>query len=414
MMATRHNQSAGSRSRLIACGALAVIFAGLPVSGLQARDFQGQSFAIGETSLTPELRLDYLSTDNAFLSTTDPQEATAFVLSPSVNWVANRRLLELSASYRGKYASYSESVLDYTDHDLSLQVQAAPATRHRVGAELTLHQEHEELGTGQTQLDTNLEDQIVTTDVILNTNYAYGAVNAQGNVGGGLTLVSRSFNDVGPITEGDDYSNIWPYAYFSYRLSPDTRFRAEIRYAVLDYDEDLRDRSELTLLGGLDLAATSRSGGRVRLGVTNANYDNASVSDSTEFVADIDLYFKPKSYSRFDLTFQRNLDTVDGDPAGVAESVQDNATLVWTQDWTARITTKLLLETDRVDRTCPNIDTITDSAGLEVSVNIRRWIAVGAGVGTRQRSATACVQGDGSNELEFDETVYGLHVMATL
>lgn len=388
--------------------------AACPAGVLKAQNFEGQPFRLGDTELIPEIRLDYVTVDNTFRTADDPTESTGFLVSPSVMWKADRRLLELSATYRGQYASYSESILNFTDHELELRVSAAPGSRHRTFAEFNFSQEHEDIGTGQTLFNTGVDDQIVETGVSLQLGYAFGAASAKGNVGGGFLVGSTSYNDVGTLTDGDDNSVVRPYAFFSYRLSPDTRLRTEIRAANRDYDADNRDRSELTYLVGLDLAATDRTGGTLLVGVTDADYDQAGISSTNQVVANINLYYKPRSTSRFDIRFNRDLDTVDDDPDGSGESIVDTARLRWRQEWTRRFSTTLNLERVQRDRECPNVDTTTDTLGLEFGVNIRRWLSVGAGVGTDHRSADACDPTEEPGIRDYDRTTIGVHLTATL
>ena len=386
----------------------------LTTDKLYAQNFEGQSFALGETKLIPELRLDYVSTDNAFRDAEDTVDATGFVVSPALQWQADRRLLELSATYRGAYGVFSESELDFTDHDLRARVEAAPGIRHRTSAEFRVLQEAEELGTGQTAFVFDADELVVETNTTLDLAYAFGAREARGNIGGGLRLGDRSFNTVGDVTDGDDFTLAGPFGFFSYRLSPDTRLRAEIRFATLDFDADSRDRDTTSFIVGADLAATDRTGGRIRVGVSESQFDSDAVSDETTLITDISFYYRPVSFSRFDFIFNRDFETVDEDTNGVGESVIDDIRFTWSHDWTGRFSTRLSLESDGIDRECPNIDTLTNSASLEFSVNIRRWISVGAGAGTERRTADACAEAGDLSDFEYDRTRFGVHLRATL
>jgi len=386
----------------------------LQFSQVHAQEYDGQSFSVGATSLTPELRLDYVSVDNSFNSPDDPTDATGLILRPSFRWQADRRLLRLSSTYSGNYGRYSEDALDFTDHDLSARIDAAPSSKHRTIGEISFTRETDEFGTGQGALVPDLNEKIVKTNFSFDAGYSFGAKNARGNVGGGLSVGSTSYNDVGTITDGDDFSSVRPYGFFSYRLSVDTRLRAEIRYGVLDYDEDRRDRDAISFLVGADFAATDRTGGRVRFGTTRSDFDAQDVSDTTTVVADVNMYFRPRSFSRFDLVLNRDFQTVDDAEDGVGESVVDNITLSWSHDWTGRFSTRARLDTDRIDRDCPNIDTVTNQASLEFGVNIRRWLSVGAGVGTTRRTADVCDASVEPDSRDYERNSVSIHLKATL
>jgi len=378
-----------------------------------AQSFRGQPLRLGETTFIPEVRLDYVSVDNAFNSNSNEEEASGFIVAPAVQWEADRRLLELNASYRGRYGSFDESALNFTDHDLRASLAAAPAKKHRTSINFRLLQEAEEFGTGQAAFVEGLDDQIVDTSTSLSAGYTYGARDARGNVGAGVSFLNRSYSDVGILTDGDDYTSFGPFLAFSYRVSADTRLRVETRFITQDYDADSRDRNTISFLVGADLEATDRTGGRIRLGISEADFDAAGVENRTTFVADVDLFYRPREYSRFDLSVRRDLETIDASANGVGESIRDDIQFTWSYGWTSRFSTRLRIDTDRIDRVCPNIDTLTSGVSLNFDIGIRRWLSVGAGAGTSRRTADTCdVEDDGSRD--YQRNSLGVHVTMTL
>lgn len=387
----------------------------LPLSsGVVAQDFDGQSFKFGETDVTPELRLDFVSIDNAYNTNDNLVSNTGVVASPSVNWKADRRLLAISATYNGKYGSFSESNLNFADHGLAFRVNALPAKRHRTSAAFKFNRIHEEIGTGQSVLVTDQQDQIVVNNTSLEAQYTFGARAAKGNLGGGLTIGTQTYSGDESIIRGDDNSTLRPYAFFSYRISPDTRLRAEVRYSILDYDEDRRDRSETAFLVGLDLAPAARTGGSLRIGVSNASYDTAGISDRSQLIADIKLYYRIRAYSRLNLAFNRKLETVDADDTGAGESLVDTAVLSWNHSWSQRISSSVRLGLNLVDRDCPNIDTSTRNAGFSMGTKIRRWLTLGAGVNSKSRVADLCNTTQPADSADFEQVSYSVFVKATL
>jgi len=378
-----------------------------------AQSFRGQPLRLGETTFIPEVRLDYVSIDNAFNTSINEQEASGFIVAPAVEWEADRRLLELNASYRGRYGSFSESALNFTDHDLRASLAAAPAKKHRTAFNFRLLQEAEEFGTGQAAFVAGQDDQVVDTSTSLSAGYTYGARDARGNIGAGFSFLNKSYNDLGTITDGDDYTAFGPFLAFSYRISADTRLLVETRLFAQDYDADSRDRNTISFLVGADLEATDRTGGRIRLGLSEADFDAAGIEDRTTFVADVDLYYRPRQHSRFDLSVRRDLATVDASADGVGESVRDDVQFTWAYGWTSRFSTRLRIDTDRIDRVCPNIDTLTSGVSLNFDIGIRRWLSVGAGAGISRRTADACdVEDDGSRD--YQRNSLGVHVTMTL
>ena len=379
-----------------------------------AQDSKPPSIKVGESDVTPTLRIDYVTVDNTFRTPSDPIETNGLIVSPGVTWEADRRLLKLSAGYSGRYGSYDESTLDFNDHLLRFRLEAQPGTRHRVSSELSLNLDHEDLGTGQTRFSTNLNDQIETTRLTFRSQYTFGAANAQGNLSAGLIVSSESFDNLPELTEGDDNTAIRPYAQFSYRLSPDTRLIAETRFGTIDFDDDNRDRDEVSFLTGVDLRASARTSGRVRVGVTEASFDDANRSDTSLFVADVDLTYRPRSFSSFNLSFNRDLNNVDNDDDGSQETIVDEFALSWSHRWNSRIASRAIFEKELFGRDCPRNSTETDTISLEIGVNIRRWISVGVTGRNAQRSVSDCsgIREEGAAGYEVNRV--GLFLRATL
>lgn len=393
---------------------LALLCASQFLSNASAQEAGNASIKLGETRVIPELRLDYVSIDNTFNTANSPIEATGVILSPSVEWQADRRLLQLSASYSGAFGSYSESILDFNDHNLAFRVDAAPGVRHRAFGEFSVTKTHEDLGTGQATFVENPTEQVVSTRVKLRTRYTFGVPSAKGNAGGGVDIGTQIFNDVGTITDGDDNSEITPYVFFSYRLSPDTRLVTQVNFKLTDYDQDRRDRTEIGFLAGLELTATARTGGSVKFGVSRANFKAAGISDTSQLISDVNLYFKPRSYSRFDLVFNRSFLTVDEDATGSGASLVNDARLSWRHEWTSRFSTLASLKSNQVERNCPNNDSVNNTAGLELNVKVRRWLTLGAGVSSVSRSTDLCDTTIPADEFDTDRTTIGVHIIGSL
>ena len=394
-----------------------LLFTTLSLSGtsLFAQDNSSQSIKVGEGRITPALRLDFVNVDNTFRTDENLVDSTGLIVSPSVSWAANRRLLEISAGYQGRYGAYSESVLNFDDHTLGLNVTANPHTRHQISGAFSITREHDELGTGQAIFAQNADEQIESTRVVLRTDYRYGAKNARGQLGTGLFISNELFSNLEEITEGDDNTVVRPYALFSYRVSPDTRLVTEARFGVFDFDEDRRDRDQLSFLTGFDFNPTARTGGRLRLGVTRDDFDTADVSDTTTFVADINVFYRLRSFSRIDLRLNRDLETIDNSLTGSGEVIIDDLQLSWAHEWSSRISSTARYRIQRFDRPCPTIDSRTDTLEFQVGVNIRRWISVGVSVSdTRRDVEDSCDAPTDSGAEDFDLQRFGLFLTTTL
>ncbi len=377
---------------------------------------EGAAIAVGETDLIPAVRIDYVSTDNLYRKAEDEVSGSGVLVAPSLVWRADRRLLSLSAQYAGEYGSYSEDGLDYDDHELLLQGNGNISSKQRLFANLSFSKTTEEQGTGQTStvLDP-LDEQIEINQVTGRVAYTYGSLEARGNITGGLLVNSTSFANVEQFTDGDDYSLIQPYGVFSLRISPDTRALFEVRIGQRDYDADINDRSELSLLTGVELSASSKLSGNARVGFTSVSYDNADDADSTAVIAEVGLLYSPVSYSTIGLNLDRRLATEEIGNGLLGDSVYSSAEVAWNHDWSSRIQSTAAVSYLDSDRDCPDYSTQTLSATLELNYQVRRWLSFGVSGGQATRALDAC---EGTTEadadLDYDRSVVGAHVRATL
>lgn len=399
--------------KLIGAGVLSAATAAVSL-GVQAQE--AASISLGDTELTPEVRVDYLSIDNLYRKGVDPESGSAVLINPSVTWQAESSSLLLEAQYDGNYGLYSEDGLDYDNHYLGLRSLAQISSRQRLGFTLAASQRSVEQGLGQTSSIVEILDEQIEIDSVAATGtFTYGAVNARGNLQGGLSVGSVDYSNLEQITEGDSYTYVRPFGIFSLRVSPDTRLQTIVRYAVLDYDDDGRDRDQVSLLAGVTMSASSKLSGDARVGVVKASFDQSSDEDTTELIAEVGLDYAPVSYSRFRLDLTRGLETEDNSGDNVGQSVDDDLALVWTHDWSSRFQTQSTFSFSNEDRECPNIDDQTVGVEVELNFQVRRWLQFGISGAQASRTIDVC---DGTSvdidNLEYDRSVFGAHIRATL
>ncbi len=371
---------------------------------------------LGETQLFPAVRIDYVSIDNLYRQATDEVSGTGVVVKPELVWRADRRLLTLDAQYTGGFGMYSEDGLDYDDHFFRLQGVGDISSKQRLATNLSFRKIHEDQGVGQTASVVGQLDELIEISVLsAQAEYTYGAKDARGNLSGGLLLQSVSYTNLEEFIDGDDYSHVRPYAVFSLRLSPDTRLLAEVRFDTLDFDDDSRDRQETSLLAGVGLSTSSKLSGDARIGMVRASFDENSNADTTELIAEVGVDYAPRSFSRFSFSFDRNFETVDQNDTNAGRSVIDDASIVWTHDWSSRYQTQARLSLLDYDRECPFIDDQTVGAGIELNYQVRRWLQLGISGAQASRTVSACDNtADSLKDLDYDRTVVGAHIRATL
>ncbi len=413
------SQTVAESGVLRSCVAALVLSGLLSAQSALAQQANEIPIKIGETNLFPSLRLDYTQSDNAFLQSTDTVETTGFLIKPSARWVADRRLLSLVARYDGEYGVYSESALDYADHEFNARATAEYTSRKRIDGGGRIKFSHQPLGTNFTRgvVANSTLDQVEFIDVNLDGSFTYGAKKARGNLEFGLKFDYRSYQNNAELTSGSDFANFTPYGVFSLRISEDTRALAELRLTSVSFGASARDRTDLSLLGGMSFAATGKSGGAFRVGSLISNFAASNRDDTTTFVAEADLFYEPASFSRFDLTAQRAIKNDSGSPLSTddALSIGTDIRLKWTHNWSSRVYHVANLNYSTEERDCPNIDIEGTVAGLEMNFVIRRWLEAGVSFNANARATSECATAENSEtDTDYDRQVMGVHIRATL
>lgn len=400
---------------LLAC-IICIFPSGLLAQQQDRFDDTGLSVQLGETELFPSIRLDYLQNSNAFLQSSNETTATDVTISPELNWLATRRLVNLQATYNGRYNVSSEEVLSVDDHRLALSADAELTSRKRLSGNVSLDFGHDEVSDYVTSASAQENFKLVTfTDLQTTGAFRYGANRARGNVSIGASLRNYNYTSRSDLTAGRSYLQIEPFAEFSLRLSGDTRLLSEIRFGTFQFEDSDQDRNDLSLLAGIQFDATGKSGGSLRMGILQSNKALATAEDQTVFVLRTQLFWEPASFSRFTLDGSRALDNTGSSLVDASEptAVTDVITLRWIHQWSSRLSHSAVFSTKNVNRNCPSLDTRTLVGGLEVNFQIRRWLSVGVNGSSTSREVSDC-DGVADTNSEYERSLLGAHIRATL
>ena len=382
-----------------------------------AQDDNREGIQLGETTVYPAVRMEYVSFNNVFNAAANEQEATAFVVKPEVDWVADRRLLALSARYAGNYSSGSEDVLTFADHEFNFGITAAPGKRLGIVSELDVELNNRQLDKDPAQGRGQGQDLLPITDINFRNSIAYGAEGAKGNVTAGLDF--RSYvpgDDAGIFFERRrEYLQIEPYVVFSLRVSPATRLLAELRTAVFDYAGAATDSTQYTVFGGVAFSQTGVLGGAIKVGYTELVFDSAAGLEGNTIASQINLFYRPLSYSTVDFRFSRNFDIRSSGANNEQQDIRDNGSIDWRFSYSDRFSHRVLLIGDSTDSDCKRVEF---TGGLEFNLAVRRWLEFGLGVVGQSRTTDGCVDAttgaDIDDTQEFESQRFIAHVRATL
>ncbi|MFK7889206.1 MAG: outer membrane beta-barrel protein [Granulosicoccus sp.] len=396
------------------------LLAGMLVSAqLYAQEGAAASIPVGDARLTPQVDVEYTTTDNVFLTDKNLTSSYGVVVRPSVSLSADKRLSRLRLVYTGAYASFNESQLDYTDHLLGINGSQEVSRKLRFDAGLRLKYDHQELGTGFTIGNAeNFSEQATFRSYEAGAGVNYGAVDAKGNLRVGIRLRDRAATNLRNETREYDFSSVTPFVEFSLRVSPDTRAFVKFQYSDVDYEVGIsRDREVLSAFTGLSLAATGKLSGTMQVGVSDVNNIDPLVRDSEELVLRAALRYRPVDYSTFDLEFSRDFDldletfeTVD--VTTDRETITDRMRLGWRHEWSSRLYHEAGISYSNVDRGCTEGNSYETVGGdFFLNLFVKRWLILGAGILGDQRDD---ICNDTSLNIEYERQKAVVRLKATL
>lgn len=384
--------------------------------------------SVGEGSLVPTVRLGVVTNDNVFASTTQIEQAGGFRIQPSIKYVADIRQNSVSAEYVGDYLETDEDAQNYTDHAVGLSGRAFFSSRSRLSADLSI-------GTGHYNLGGNLSSgvgELLTEPyrfrrVRSNVRYRYGADGARGNLTFGLATRSRSFlNEPNPQspdrTSGLSFTRLTPSFIASFRVGSNTRALFDFRFAISDYEpfaagSGIAQLDNDALLAGLGLSwnLSGRTTGRfIARSRTTRFKDNSRETDS-DIELELGAVYQFSSLSILDLGLRREVDDV-ASTAGLVTS--DIIELTWTRSWSSRLSTLLVASWETESDVCSNSGGENEhlSISADVTLQVRRWIALGARISEEDSSIALCDTEDPGTDTagEFNRTMGGVYIQLSL
>ena len=377
---------------------------------------EGLSVKVGNTDLFPEIELRYEQTDNAYRTDADPLDSDRFILSPRLEWVADKGLTSLNATYVGSYAVASESNLEFADHQLGFNGETEFSVRSRAEASLEFSLDHEEAGIFLSQgIAQDLNELNTLQQIALSLEHTYGVRSARGNIVTGLDFRDINFNNNDNITRGGSQSLLSPYIDFSLRISGDTRGFLRLKHTTFDAESALRDGNALEAALGLKWDISGRTGGLLTLGQSTRSFD-AGFEDQSTAVYELTAFYNPTNFSRFQLSAGREFSARNPSPENFQgeDSIADELTLLWDYGWSSRFSHRVRIKSEGVSRECPEPDTQRTIAGLDLNLVVRRWLSIGAGYTVESRDSSTCSGVTDEDDLDFDRQQISVFTRVTL
>lgn len=343
------------------------------------------NYQAGPVFLTPTLdtRLGYV--DNLFRTDNDKEDTGMSTIKPRIQaWMENG-LNTYSLTYElANYTYFDSSDDDFTDNTFNVDVHHEFNAKNVVNLFGEYYIGHEERGTGLSEGVAQLIDEPVELDrTIFGGDYTYGSKSSRGRIKLAAKATEHDYQNFKRFTK---YRSRDHYQYdgtFFWKIGAKTDALVEVRYIDTEYDTTnpldsagSLDSEEYNYLVGVAWDATAKTSGSVKVGAYDRTYDSNARTDDDGFSWEVDLTYKPRTYSRFNLESRRYTQETNG----LGDAVDTNmTTLSWNHDWSSRSSTILSLGGGQEDYT--SSDRSDDIYDVEASYNyaFRRWVDFGVG-----------------------------------
>lgn len=281
-----------------------------------------------------------------------------------------------------RYIYHSESDASYTAQRVLADSIMEFTDRHR----LELEAEYRKYERTESTAVEGVNDKINNKRV--GGLYTYGAKSADNQLAFGANYAQLRYDNADGINDDKERNTTGVTSTWYHRLGSNTRSLLEYDHTIFDYQQSdsLRSSKSDAVLAGAVWDVTARTTGKVRIGYERKNFDNSESKDLNNPTWQVDLQWKPRTYSTF--TFLARQALAEGDDG--ADAVKSTFTQVgWRHGWTERITTVAKAGIGRyVYEGQSRTDNFQDY-NLAVVYAMRRWLDIELGYRYRDNDSDA-------------------------
>lgn len=370
----------------------------------------------GPVYVAPTLDVEMRYVDNLFRSERDEKSTWVLDTLPKIQaWLQNGNST-YSASVQIQDFAYKDSSDDsFTDKQANLDIHHEFNARNTLNLNAEWYDGHEQRGTGLTEGGiANLIDEPVELETTrYGGDYTFGGDTSKGRLQLGYQFLDNDYQNFREQTQYRDREADTLNGIFFWKLGPKTDLLAEVRYIETEYDTTRQsdpagslDSEETNYYLGVKWDATAKTSGSIRLGTYDREYDSSGRKDDDGFSWEVDVDYKPRSYSNINFGTRRFSQETNG--LGNAINTEEY-TIGWDHDWSGRSSTRVgfLLADDDYEGSRRQDDRTEFEASYRYAV--KRWFDVGGGYRYEERDSNSR-----TNPLDYDLNVYFIEAQLSL
>lgn len=357
---------------------------GVPASGL----FIPKTLPVRDgVGLTPTLGVSYGHTDNVALAPSSAARSSSlYTLTPKLLATTAYRADRYSLGYQGEIVRYPSSKRDNAEnHEIAATAENSLDTRLAVNTRLSYQSKMDGAGTTDRISTGNELDRWRGLSAAVVARY--GAPGARGKLEVELGAFDKKYQNNRATTQDADYSSTNFATRFGVRVAPKTTLLLEYRNTRFDYKRDVQnlDNTEQRYLVGAEWEATALTSGSFKVGYLDKGYKRTR-NGYGGLTWEGGVSWKPLTYSSVDLITGRSASDPTGNNGDYVKNSFVSAN--WTHRWSSFLSTRVSLahsESDYVGT--PRADK-TDTLGLAVNYDFRRWVRLGGSYEYSKRSSS--------------------------
>ena len=340
----------------------------------------------GSVYIAPTVDVAARYVDNLFRSEKDEKNTWITEVAPRVQaWVQNGNNT-YALAYKlvdSNYASSDDD--DFTDYYFNLDVHHEFNARNVLNVFGEFYDGHEERGTGLSEgfLAQVIDEPVEYERAMAGGDYTYGNRNSKGRIQLAAKTVRYDYQNFKDFTQYREYEADTYGSTFFWKVGNKTDALFEVRAIDTDYDDTnpadpagSLDSDEMNYMVGMEWDATAKTTGSVRVGMYDREYDSGARGDEDGFHWEVDLTWKPRTYSQVLLETRRRSQETNG----LGDYIDTKEfELGWDHKWTLRAKTHLGFLVAEDDYS--GADRTDDRYEVEASYRheLRRWFDLGIG-----------------------------------
>ncbi|WPN44519.1 MULTISPECIES: outer membrane beta-barrel protein [unclassified Pseudomonas] len=342
-----------------------------------------QSIDIYGFQFVPTFGLSESHDDNIRELEHDVQSSMVTKLAPSFELKAEDRNSATRILWQpSRYIYHSESDASYTSQRLRADSVMEFTDRHRLKLEAEARKYERTTSTAVDGINDKIESQRA------GGIYTYGAKSADNQIDIGANYARLRYDNADGINDDKERDTTGFTTTWYHRIGSNTRGLLEYDHTRFDYLQSNSPRSSKSdaLLGGAEWDLSARTTGKVRIGYEKKDFDESTSKNLDNPTWQVDLKWKPRTYSTF--TFLARQALAEGDDG--ADAVKSTFTQVgWRHGWTERITSVAEAGFGQYKYEGQSRTDDLQDYNLAVIYKMRRWLDIELGYRYRDNDSDA-------------------------